>query len=173
MLLPILGVRSTFRNIYICSQFCGWSGQRKVGGGLPSQHSHETLLKAQGVASHLRQPGDPHSEEARQTFSGKQPNSTSPEATPPPGQPHSWPSTGLGAASTTPRSEAMVAHWADKMGPQDAPWAPGRRKPFLSTPSLGDCRLESQKMVFTTQLAAINYSRPRFPQTHRLSLLAR
>lgn len=35
------------------------------------------------------------------------------------------------------------------------------------------CRLESHKTVFTTQLAAINYSRPRFPQTHRLSLLAR
>lgn len=175
MLLLILGVRSTFRNIYICSQFCGWSGQRKAGEGLPSQHSNETLPKAQGVALNLRQPtrgptfrGGPTNLQWETAQLNQHRGDPSPRPPPRLALPQGW------GSQHHPKFRGYgPAHSADKMGPQNAPWAPGRREPFLSTPSLGDCRLESPKMVFTIQLAAINYSRPHFPQTHGLSLLAR
>lgn len=105
--------------------------------------------------------------EAQLTLGGKQPTPTSAEVTLPPIHPAAGPSP---RARGHPRSK--VAGRQD--GAAACPPAAGEGSPrvcdSLPWPA---CGLESPKMVFTTQLAAINYSRPGFPQTHSLSLLAR
>lgn len=86
-----------------------WSSRREVGEEPPSQCSCETLLKAQGVALTLRQPGYTHSEgRLNQPSFGHSPTQPAPRPLPPPVQPTAGSSTGLRAASTTPHSGAMA-----------------------------------------------------------------
>lgn len=149
---------------------------KQEGGGEepPSRRSGETLLKAQGVALTLRQPGYPHSEGRLNLPSfGHSPTQAVPR---PPSRSSPQPAGPQGSGQ--PARPHVQRPWPSSLGREDgASESPlGSREkgivPIYSLPWRA-CRLESPKMVFTTQLAAINYSRPCFPQTHRLSLLAR
>lgn len=144
--------------------------RRDRGGRGPwSLHSHVTLLKIQEIARNLRR----SEERLNQPSMGNSPMRT--EANPP--QPPLRQS--LHGPLHSPCLLQVQGPWPTSLGRQvgasECPLASKDKGVLTLAYSLPGraCRLESLKMVSTTQLAAINYSRPRFPQTHRLSLLAR
>lgn len=141
----------------------------------PKSASHETPVKTQTCSEFVTTWGPKLRREAQPTLSEKQPNPTRAKATLLPVPPCSWPLPGHGVASSTPSPGATAKLAGREGGTSERPLGSKGKGALIRVYSLpwSTCKLDSPKMVFTTQLVAINYSRPRFPQTHRLSLLAR
>lgn len=147
------------------------AGERKI----PKSVFQRTPSK--GFAPNLRQAGDPHSEgrlyQTSVENSPIQPEPSHPSTRPTPQLPTHRAQGGRHHPESQDHGQARRA---DKTEAQNVP-GPREKGVLIPAPHphlpWRACRLESKKMVFTTRLATINYSRPRFPQTHRLSLLAR